>query len=278
MRRPTAAPPAGRNLVRTAARRPAPGGSPLQRRTSPPSVQRDETDKGGAKVGGRESFELSFELAEPGAGIKINFKLVVARAGPRLVESQPTTGPGGAGEATGSFMDTKAAIEKASGRWAVKLNAALARADWKTGVIPGFKPLKFRITAKGGEGKFNITQREADLDLLKVGIHFDLDATEVLAMAGLAHLRDQVTIKATIEATKGVGIRDLARLKSAIKYKDEAVKAVKEAEQHAAQFARRRKELDNLSRAQKGLARNVAKREAQLTRISAQLDETEKVG
>lgn len=256
---------------------PSPRLAPLQRTPRAVAVQRDDPDEAGAKVSGREQFEIDFVLAEPGAGIKINFKLTVSRAGPRLVETQPKDTPLG-GEATGGLLETRAAIEKASGKWGAKVNAALARADWKRGIIPGFKPLKFRVTAKGGEGKFNITQREADLDLLKVGIHFDLDATEVLALAGINHLRDKITVKATIEATKGVGVRDLARLKSAIKYKDEAVEAVKEAEEHAEQFARRRKELDDLKRGQKGLVRNVAKREAQLARVTKQLEQAEKAG
>ena len=83
----------------------------------------------------------------------------------------------------------------------------------------------------------------------------DGDFIEILDYAGLAHLKDRVTVKGTFQIEKGISPADLARLKTALKYKGEVARAAKEAEEHAIEFAKHRKKLDSLTKQRATLER-----------------------
>lgn len=239
---------------------------------APGAVQRDDLSSQGKdyKVGGREQVELSFVLGEPALGIKISFKLTASRKGSKVLES-PTTDVG-PGEATWSLGENKVALERASGKWGAKMSSALARADWSTGLIPGFPALRFRLSGKGPEGKFDLSKGEADLDLLKVSGSIDGDFVEILDFAGLAHLKDRVSIKGSITAERGLSVRDLARLKAALRAKDEVKAAAEAATKHADDLAKHTKELENLKRQERKLTRELTAQRRELAKTQGALD------
>jgi hypothetical protein len=240
-----------------------------------PPVQRDDLSRGGAgyKRGGGEQIETSFVIAEP-AGIKVTFKFTASRKGSKVLESPTYEGPGGV-ESRWSLGENKVAFEHAAGKWGAKLTSTLARVDWSHPVIPGFKGLKVRVTAKGPEGKLDLKKFEADLDLFKASLSIDGDVPELLDWMGLVNLKDRVSIKASITAEKGLSVRDLARIRSAILYKNEAELAAKEAEKHAADFAKYRTSLERLKAKRPGLKLRVANNKEALEKAAKALEEAE---
>jgi hypothetical protein len=242
-----------------------------------PAVQRDDLTAGGGgyKRGGHEQFEVSWVLKDfQKTGIKAQFKLTVSGKGSKVLESPTASGPAGS-EATWSLGENKAAIERASGKWGTKVTSALARVDWSRGVIPGFPALKVRLTAKGPEGKFDIRKGEADLDLVKVSAAVDGNFIEILDWAGLAQLKDRVSLKGTFQVERGLSVRDLARLKSALMYKDEAARAAKEAEKHAIDFAKHRKSLEQLKAKRPGLKARLARNKQAVEKAAKALEKAE---
>ena len=237
-----------------------------------PIVQRDELSQGGPgyKSGASEQIEFKLGLNDPKNRVKISGKVTASRRGSKYLESP--TGQAGPVDAKWSLGENKATLERAGGRTAAKLSSALARADLSSPNLPGFPGLKVRMSIKALEGKFDIARSEADLDLLKVTGAVDGDLVEMLDEAGLAHLRDRVSCKVSLEAEVALSVMDLARLKAAWRAKEEVKAAAEAAAHHGEDFARQAEKLKKLDAQHRGLVKDLETRSQALAKQQRKLD------
>jgi len=237
-----------------------------------PFVQRDDLSRGGSdfKSGISEQFEFKLGLNDPKGRVKISGKVTASRRGSKYLESP--SGTVGPADAKWSLGENKATLERAGGRTSIKLASALARSDFSSPKLPGFPGLRVRASLKALEGKFDAAKSEADLDILKITVAVDGDLIEMLAEAGLAHLRDRVSCKVSLEAEVGLSIMDLTRLKAALRAKEEIKAAAEAAAKHGEDFAKRAEELKKLGAEQKKLAREVDQKRKLLDRQRRSLE------
>lgn len=235
-------------------------------------VQRDELSQGGPgyKTGASEQIEFKLGLNDPKNRVKISGKVTASRRGSKYLESP--TGQAGPVDAKWSLGENKATLERAGGRTAAKLSSALARADLSSPNLAGFPGLKVRMSIKALEGKFDIAKSEADLDLLKVTGAVDGDLVEMLDEAGLAHLKDRVSCKVSLEAEVALSVMDLARLKAAWRAKEEVKAAAEAAAKHGEDFAKQAEKLKKLDVEHKGLVKDLETKRQALAKQQRKLD------
>jgi hypothetical protein len=239
-----------------------------------PSVQRDPNKDYRSTAG--ETLELAWTIRETKGGVKFSFKATVSRQGGKVLESP--TADTAAGDLSYSLGENKATLERASGKFGRKVSSALAQANWVPGKVPGFENLHFRLSGKGPEAKFDLSKGEVGLDVLKIQGAVEGDMSGILDYAGLAHWKDRVKIKGAFQVEKGISVADLARLKAALVYVDEAKKAAAQAEKYAADFAEHRAKLNALDAERKKLERQLARRKASLARATRQWESVQGKG
>jgi hypothetical protein len=241
------------------------------------AVQRDDLRQGGAghKVQRpHEQFEISRSWDLKRLNAKVQLKLTVSQKGSKFVESPSADAPLG-GTSAWSILENKAAIEKSASGWGSKVSTAVMRGDFASGPVAGLPGVTVRLTAKGPEAKFDLRNGEVGLDVLKVNGAIDVDFMQILDHAGLTNMRDRVSIKGTFQFEKGISTAELARLRTAIKYKDELERAAKEAEQEATKFAKHQKNLNRELGRQRQLKRRFRQETRRLDRATKALEAAE---
>jgi hypothetical protein len=242
-----------------------------------PTVQRDDLREGGSEYKVRrphEQFEISRSWDLRRLNAKVQLKLTVSQKGSKFVESPEASAPLG-GTSAWSILENKAAIEKSATGWGSKISTAVMRGDFTSGPVAGVPGVVVRLTAKGPEAKFDLRKGEVGLDVLKVNGAIDADFMQILDHAGLTNLRDRVSIKGTFQFEKGISTAELARLKTALKYKDELERAAKEAEEHATEFAKRQKNLNRALARERQLKRRFRQETRRLERATKALQKAE---
>jgi hypothetical protein len=234
----------------------------------PVTVQRVKTPAG-------EKVEIQWELANVVDRVKVSGRLTAAKHGATFLEG-PSPAPGG-GSAAWSLVENKATIKRGAGKWGAALSTALGKWDWG-GPVPGFEYLKVKFEAKAIEGKFDLVKKEADLDLLKVGVELSGDAAPLLAFAGLGHLADRVKVDVKLKAEVGIGPTDLARLRTAFRAKEELQAATKALEAHAKGYAKAAEELKVLERQRNRLKGKLQSKLDHQGTLRQQLDELRSEG
>lgn len=237
-----------------------------------PTVQRDDLGQGGSgyKSGASEQVEFKLGFSDPKNRVKISGKVTASRRGSKYLESP--TGQIGPVDAKWSLGENKASLERAGGRTAQKLASALARADFSSPKLFNFPGLRVRMSLKALEGKFDGATKEADLDLLKITGAVDGDLAEMLDEAGLAHLKDRVSCKVSLEAEVALSVMDLTRLKAAWRAKEEVKAAAEAAAKHGEDFAKQADRLKKLDVEHKQLSRDLDIKKKALGRRQAALD------